>query len=125
MAVPKKRKKPAPTPSPAIRSFSAIVEGDIRDAQYQGRDYIVLPMVAVVEGILDCSNCGGPSLALASEFAKVTGAWNGRPLTLPHPSKDGQLASAGDPAILEQFGIGWVFNATLEDKSLKVEAWVD
>jgi hypothetical protein len=109
---------------PLWRLRSAI-EGAVRRENYRGKEHIVVPVVALVEGVIQCANCPVPELALATEFGKFLGAWDGRPVTVPHPMKDGELTGAGSPEMLEQFQIGLTFNAKLEDKKLHMEAWID
>jgi hypothetical protein len=98
----------------------------LRSAQFDGKEYLVVPVVALVEGVLQGMNAPSPELALAAEFGKYPAGWNGRPVVMNHPvDKEGTPVSANDPTVLEDWSFGKIFNSTLDDKKLKVEAWID
>ncbi len=99
--------------------------GEIRQDTFNGSDYTVVPIVALREGVFQCETCEGPELYLAQEFAGLADSWNGRPVTLGHPKRNGVLVSAGSKDIQESAVIGIVFNAELDDDKLKLEAWID
>lgn len=112
------------------KSHSLVVSAEIatdqiRTEMWEGREYTVAPVVALVEGVLEPANTGAPELALASEFGKSVGQWNGRPVTMDHPQVNGNYVSANSPSTLADWQIGTIFNATLEGNKLKVEAWLD
>lgn len=102
-----------------------VVVGEIRTEMWGGKEYLVAPVVALVEGVLQGINSPVPELALAAEFGKYPQGWNGRPLVMNHPTTSSGPVSAGDPAILEAWAFGQMFNTTLDDKKLKTEAWID
>ncbi len=109
-----------------LHIFRASVDtSGIRQDVYLGRDQLVVPVIALVEGVLHPSNAKEPELALASEFGKVPVAWDGSPVVMNHPKVDGNQVSANSPGILEAIGFGVLFNTTLDDKKLKTEAWID
>ena len=103
----------------------------VRYETFMGRDYTVVPVIALVEGVLQASNSPVPELALASEFAKVPDAWNGRPVVMNHPKDDdGVPISANIPSVLETVQFGYMFNTQLKNNaagkpSLYTEAWID
>ncbi len=97
----------------------------IRTQQFKGTEHIVIPITALVEGVLQGAASVGPELALASEFAKVVEGWNGRPVLLNHPKIDNEYVSANLLKVQEEQVFGMIFNASLEDNRLEVEAWVD
>jgi hypothetical protein len=99
--------------------------GGVRIATFQGREWMVVPVVALVEGVIQAVNAPGPELVLAEEFGKAPDGWNGRPVMLDHPLLNGERVSANEPKVLEKAGLGQVFHATAEDKKLKMEAWID
>ena len=108
-------------------SFRAYQDADlpIREETFDGREYLVVPVVALVEGVLQAMNAPTPELALVEEFGKVPDSWNGRPIVMNHPVVNNIPVSANSPAVLEEYQFGLVFNARIEDSSLKVEAWLD
>jgi len=97
----------------------------IRNDTFDGRDYIVVPVVALVEGVLHSANAENPELALATEFGKFPNAWDGRPLVMNHPKVDDNYVSANSPAVLSDWAFGQIFNTYLDDNKLKTEAWID
>lgn len=98
---------------------------NIRIEQWNGRDYTVVPVVAIVEGVLHGANAKHPEFAAASEFGKFPRAWDGRPVVMNHPQINGVFVSAGMPEVLTDFGMGLMFNTNLDGKKLKCEAWLD
>lgn len=106
-----------------LRSLTATSSAN-RLETLNGREYIVVPVVALTEGVYQCAQCPTPELYLAEHFAANVQSWNGRPITINHPSKDDMLVPAGTPEFFEN-SIGFIFNAVLEDSKLKVEAWID
>jgi hypothetical protein len=97
----------------------------IRQEEFRGRTYTVIPVVAIVETVLQGANSPAPELALASEFGKFPQSWNGRPVVLNHPSINGVFVSASIPSVLEDYAFGTMFNAYVDQKKLLVEAWID
>ena len=99
---------------------------DIRTAVFEDRDHIVVPVIALMEGVIHPVNADTPELVLASELEKTPDGWNGRPVVGDHPKGTGpDRISANSPTVLEKHSFGRIFNAKVEDKKLKVEAWLD
>lgn len=97
----------------------------IRRETYLGRDFLVVPVVALVEGVLHPSNVAEPELALASEFGKIPDSWNGRPVVMNHPQVDGSPVTANSPSMLETLQFGMLFHTSCADNKLRTEAWID
>lgn len=99
----------------------------IREDTFEGNDYTVVPVIALVEGVIQCMTCPTPELALAKEFANPVEAWNGRPVTMGHPLSGGEPVSASDPKVLENESIGVVFNSKLLENPnrLYAELWLN
>ena len=95
----------------------------VRYETLQGRNHLVVPVVMMVEGVHAGSR--GPVLHLAEEFENFTPAWNGIPVTIDHPKRDGQFVSANDPEMIETSTVGRVFNTHVDGEKLKAEAWLD
>ena len=93
--------------------------------KFQGKDHLIVPLVALVEGVLQGMTAPTPELAPASVFGKVPEGWNGRPVVVNHPEMNGKPVSANIPEVVESRQIGQVFNSTLDDAKLKMEAWID
>jgi len=94
----------------------------IREETFEDRKYIVVPVVMMKEGVH--SGNKGPILHREEELKKFTEAWNGIPVTVQHPTKNGVAVSANSPQILEEYKVGMIFNTYYED-GLKAEAWID
>lgn len=107
------------------KSVRVAARGALRTGVLRGREHLVLPVVALVEGVLFASNATNPELVLAEEFSKAPLGWNGRPVMMDHPSLAGQKTSANEPTTLERLQIGTVFHTAVSDKKLEMEAWLD
>jgi len=84
-----------------------------------GREYAVAPAVAIVEGVLN------GYFVPADEIAGFVEAWNGRPIPLRHPQRNGEYVSANSPDIVEAEVIGAFYNAYMDGTALKGEFWFD
>lgn len=107
-----------------LATGSAQIE-TLRIEEWNGREYTVVPVVAIVEGVLHGANAKHQEFAAASEFGKFPKAWDGRPVVMNHPQLNGVFVSAGMPEVLTDFGLGLIFNTSLDGKKLKCEAWLD
>lgn len=99
--------------------------GTIRVGVYQSREHLVVPVVALVEGIVSPSNGSGPELVLASELARAVNGWAGRPVVMNHPQQGGVMISANLPHVLERQSFGQVFSPRVDSGKLLLEAWLD
>ncbi len=97
----------------------------VRTETFQGKDFTVIPVIALVEGVLQAANSLTSELVKASELDPAS--WNGRPITFDHPSVEGELVSvAASPDVFEEWAVGTIFNAeVIEGNKLRVEAWID
>jgi len=111
------------------RQLSGSVDSaSIRTETLFGRQYLVVPVVASVADIaIRAQGSEGHSELIPSEeLAISTVMWNGRPVVFRHPvGPNGEPLSANDPAVLDAYGIGWIFASRFDSNRLKVEAWVD
>ncbi len=106
-----------------VQATAAIDE--IRHETHQGVDHLVVPMIVLTEGVLSPSNASAPELALASEYGRHPGGWDGRPVVFDHPVRDGIQVSANSPDIIENEAFGQLFNTHLDGVKLKTEAWIN
>ena len=95
----------------------------IRNEKLEGRDYLVVPMVMLVEGVLNGSN--GPLFYPKEELAKVPQVWNHKPVVVYHPTMNGKALSACDPEVIEAYKVGIIMNTSFDGKRLKSEAWLE
>jgi len=98
---------------------------EIRTALFEKREHIVVPVIALVEGVIHAINADSPELVLAEELAKAPQGWNGRPIVGNHPASGDMKISANAPRVLEENAFGIIFNTKLDDTKLKLEAWLD
>lgn len=100
---------------------------EVREDTFEGRPHLVVPVVALVQGVLHAMNSATPELVTAEEFTRpaVVGGFDGRPLFHGHPLVNGEAVSGNSPTILEERCIGRVFNSTVKSDRLTVEAWID
>ncbi len=94
----------------------------VREETLDGRKHLVVPVVMMVEGVH--SGSGGPILHTAEELALWTEAWDGIPVTISHPTAEGDPISANAPEVLDASSVGRIFNTVYSD-GLKAEAWID
>lgn len=102
--------------------------GAVRYDRMNGKEYVVVPMVMIVEGVLNGS--AGPAFYPAEELEKFPASWNHKPVVVYHPELNGQPLSACDPDILTVQGIGLIMNSSWEKEDgkkgkLKAEAWLE
>jgi hypothetical protein len=106
-----------------FQNITANRAGVVRNATMEGRDYTVVPMVMIVEGVLSGSE--GALYYPAEELAKVPGVWNHKPVVVYHPEIAGKGISACAPEILTAQKIGVIMNTTFKAGKLKAEAWIE
>ncbi len=99
--------------------------GRTRFQVFNGRGHLVVPVVALVEGVIHAVNATVPEFVSAEALAIMPQAWNGRPLVLGHPMRDGKQISANDATVLEKQSFGTIFNARVENKRLLMDAYID
>lgn len=96
--------------------------GPTRRDHHDGREHLVVPVVAVVEGVLN------NQLVLASEFARqpTLNSWNGVPVPVGHPSDPyGNPISANSPEVVDKTVIGRLYRVHAQGDRLKGEIWID
>jgi len=92
----------------------------IRTETLQEKPHIVVPAIMIKEGVHNGNH--GPILHLTKDLALSKDFWNGKPVTILHPQKDGQNISANSPDVVT---VGRVFNAMMDEDKLKAEVWLD
>lgn len=112
----------------AVNSKMVICQTEVqeyttRDETLNGREYVVVPVTMMVEGVHQGSH--GALLHTAEELGKIPESWNGIPVTIGHPMVEGNPVSANSPSILESWAVGIIFNTLLNGTKLKSEAWLE
>lgn len=82
-----------------------LLTGEVERRELAGREHLVAPVVLVREMVLN----GG--YLPADEIQESVVAWNGRPITVGHPKRDGEFAPANQPEFLESLTIGRIFDS--------------
>jgi Uncharacterized protein conserved in bacteria (DUF2213) len=90
-----------------------------------GKNWLVVPVVALMEGVIHAVNASTPEFVPLATLQKAAATWNGKPVTLGHPKRDGKQCSAEAPDILEAHGIGVIKNSRVEGSKLLQEVWID
>jgi len=96
----------------------------VRHETVDGTDYLVSPVVAIREGVLNGELVG------AAELSAHIGAWGGRPFTVGHPADAGgaRISANNTPAVLAHWKIGEFYplaTGAYQDGKLRGEIWVD
>lgn len=108
------------SPTSIKANFVAPDSLKVRQVQREGRPFLVVPVVMIVEGVLN------NEFVPFEEFAHFEDTWNGIPITLGHTqNKDGVDVSANTPEFELTQTIGRVFKAKAESGKLIAEAWID
>jgi len=106
------------------RDFHILSGTTHRTASLHGRDHIVVPIIALMEGVIRPVNGVGNEFVPADEIAKALQAWNGRPIMPDHPRTADGHVSANHPDVIAQ-SFGQVFNARFENNKLLMDAYID
>jgi hypothetical protein len=96
----------------------------VRNDKMEGRDFVVVPMVMMVEGVHNGS--GGALYYPAEELAKTPMVWNHKPVVVYHPVINGKGVSACEPKVIDTHKIGVIMNAKCDKLGrLTAEAWIE
>lgn len=96
-----------------------------RTETLDGREYLVVPVVALMDGVIHAVNAKTPERVTLETLQKAAHTWNGRPLTLGHPVRDGRQCSANDPRILEAQAFGFIADSHVKGTKMLQQAWCD
>ena len=101
--------------------------GAARTETIDGKEYLVVPVVALMEGVIHAVNAATPEFVSVDTLRKAAPTWNGRPVTLGHPKKNGAQCSADSPDVVASHGIGVIRNSRVDEASKKLlqEAWIE
>jgi len=107
-------------PNPKLKNNLAVCMSNlIRNETLEGKEYLVVPVVMMVEGVHNNLLYGGDELGMFPD------AWNGKPVVVRHPMEGGQFVTANTPQREESVTIGEVYNTIWDSTKLKCEAWID
>jgi hypothetical protein len=80
-------------------------------------------MTLIVPGVINGSR--GPLLYPLETLQQNTEAWNGMPLVVYHPNRDGKPVSARDPDVINESGVGHLYRTSVVNGKLVAEGWFD
>jgi len=98
-------------------NMSELVTSDTLD----GKEYYVLPTILCREGVMN------GLLYRAKELAKLAVTWNGKPVTIYHPTVNGTPVSASSKDVIENSQVGLLLNVhwDAELNALKGSAYIE
>src|SRR5688572_30401624 len=101
--------------------------GQARTEMWNSKEYLVVPVVALMEGVIHAVNAETPEFVPFDTLKQGAQTWNDKPIILGHPKKDGKQCSANSDDVLEALGIGVVRNSRVDEASKKMlqEAWIE
>ena len=85
---------------------------------FNGKEHLVIPCVAAIEGVLNKA-----FLPISSLEASLP-AWEGVSVTMAHPKQYGQEVSANTKFAQEEFVVGKFFNVSIDGIKFKGEFWI-
>ena len=108
---------------PTLRD--AVVSGQTGHAVRSAGGQLIVPVVALVESVLHAINSDIAEYVSASTLAQNLTRWPGRPVTLGHPTADGQQSSADAPGIRAAMQVGTVSSAHVDGNRLCMQIAID
>jgi len=99
--------------------------GKARVESVNGKEHLVVPVLALMEGVIHAVNADNPEYVPSACLAKAPDKWEGQPVVLGHPVKNGRQISAHDPEVLEQHQFGVIRKPHVNQTRLGMEALVD
>lgn len=98
--------------------------GAPRTELWDGREHLVVPVVALMEGVIHAVNAKTPERVTTQVLAASQDKWNGHPLVVGHTTRDGRQVTAHDPSFEGQ-RFGFIRQAKMNGSRLGMEALVD
>lgn len=87
--------------------------------QRDGRQFLVVPVVGLMEGVFN------GEFVSAEELARFPQSWNGRPVLIGHPKNEaGDFISANSIALLAEVA-GQIWDTDFSEGKLKFNVWLD
>jgi hypothetical protein len=99
--------------------------GVVRTEMVNGREHLVVPVVALMEGVIHAANAPTPEFVPAETLKRAAASWVGKPLCVGHPHRGGKQCSANHPEMLASYGFGTIRSAMMKGAKLVMETLVD
>lgn len=90
-----------------------------RREMLDGVEHLVVPAIAIREGVLN------NILYPAADLAEFVEAWNGVPVPVRHPMKDGAAVTANAVEFEQTVNIGRFYNVKFEEGAIRGEIWIN
>jgi hypothetical protein len=99
-------------------------QADVEQIHVNGREYLVFPLIAAREMVLDYPENGTRELLPARHLQESVPLWEGTPICFVHP--ENERRTADDPREYTQTIIGQAYQPQIKDKEkLRVMAYID
>jgi len=99
-------------------------QASVEQITVSGRRYLVFPLIAAREMVLDYPENGTKELLPARNLQETVSLWGGTPITFVHP--ENERRTADDPREYTQTIIGQAYEPNIQDKEkLQVMAYID
>lgn len=105
--------------------YTLAAPGIPRAEMLDGREHLVVPVIALMEGVIHAVNAEVPEYVPASTLSANPSSWDGMPLMIGHPTQNGVQVSAKALGEMAKRGFGQIKAARFKDGKLGVEAWAD
>ena len=102
-----------------MMTFNTIAT-ESREEERDGRQYLVVPVVAVKEGVMN-----GEYLSAEELLSVSLDQWSDIPVPVGHPTENGQNVSSRARDIIDEEVIGRLYNPIYAGSTLKGELWID
>lgn len=113
-----------PVPRTSLEHLAVNGGGETRTEMVNGREFLVAPLTLIVPGVLNGSQ--GPLYYPPEEIRRNVDAWNGVPMVVQHPTRNGTPISGRTPEAMSKQEIGRVYNVRIGDGGkLQAEGWFD
>lgn len=99
--------------------------GTPRTELWNGREHLVVPVVALQESAIHAVNARNREFVPAVTLMASVDKWNGHPLVVDHPVRNGKQISAHDDGVLAAHGFGFIRSSAMNGKRLGMEAMID
>ena len=99
--------------------------GQVRTEMVDGREHLVVPVIALMEGVIHAVNAEVPEFVPASVLTKAAASWVGKPIVVGHPKMNGRQCSASMPGMIEAHGFGTIRSSSMKGNKLTQEVLVD
>lgn len=110
-----------PQSSKNFQSVTANISGEVREETLDGREYWVVPVRMLREGVLNGS--GGPVLYKRDDMERYAASWDMKPVVVNHPTT--RNGSAASKKILEKYGVGFLLDNEVNGSYQDANAWID